>query len=398
VARPAPALLPDADTRTRPLLLRPPVRPPWQAPPEPVTQAIPVRRPWSRPVREYVEHLGPLQVLCWQVAALAVLLTVRQPWPVLVSASVAAAALLALTGVRVGGRWLYEVTALAAGFLGRPRRRDLPENGSTPAMAVALLTELLPGAGIRTVETGHGAAMAISHRNGLTALLRPRATGRELLRALPMPSALLPVSEDHEFGVQEVFHVAARPDRPSRVWFGVHATRTVETATDDELVLVLRNAARRIRRALARAGVETEPLAEEQALAAVAGLAHVTGGRHEVREDWRFWRTGAVSQAAYVLAGWDRLADTDARRLTGVLLAGLPGVATTVALSARTDRRGEPRVGAVLRLAATTEAAVTAAATTITDRLAPSGVRPARLDGTHLSGVAASLPIGVFLP
>jgi type VII secretion protein EccE len=170
----------------------------------------------------------------------------------------------------------------------------------------------------------------------------------------------------------------------------------VDTPTDDELTLVLRNAMRRVRRALGRAGVAAEPVAEEQALSALAGLAHVTGGRTEVREDWRFWRTGPVSQATYRLTGWDKLTDTQAKGMRASLLAGVPGVASTITLGATTARRGDPRAHATLRLAATTETAVRTAADHMTNRLAPLGVRLARLDGTQLSGVAASLPIGVF--
>jgi type VII secretion protein EccE len=180
----------------------------------------------------------------------------------------------------------------------------------------------------------------------------------------------------------------------------VHAARTVDTPVDAELTLALRNAMRRVRRALDRAGVPAQPLGEEQALSAIAGLTHVTGGRTDVREDWRFWRTGPVCQATFRLTGWDVLTDTQARGLINSVVAGVPGVASTLALGVRTERptsSATPRGCATLRLAATTEAAVATAADHMTNRLTPSGVRLARLDGTQLSGVAASLPIGVFL-
>ncbi len=404
-ARPMPRLLSEADLRTRPLLIAPPVRPMRPAPvPRPVP---PEKQTWTRHVRSYVRRLSTLQVICWQVAAIAVVLTVRQPWPVLAGASAGAATLLALTSVRVGGRWLYELTGLAFAFLSRTRRTDLPANGGMPATTLGLLTLLLPGACVRTLETSQGPAMAISHRGGMTAQLKPKTLTPEVLNTLPMPAALLPTVTDrvttgagthHTFGVQQVFHVGVRPDKPRRLWVAVHAARTVDTPADDELTLAVRNAMRRVRRALGRAGVPAEPLAEEQALSALAGLAHVTGGRTEVREDWRFWRTGPVSQATFLLTGWDRLTDEGARRLVSTMLAGTPGVAATVALGARTERGNEVSATAALRFAATTEAALEAAAAAMTDRLAPSGVRLARLDGAHLTGVAASLPIGVFLP
>ncbi|MFI7676903.1 hypothetical protein [Actinophytocola sp. NPDC049390] len=406
--RPMAQPLPAADPHTRPLLLAPPARP---RPPAPAPRpAAPPKQTWTRHVRAYVRRLSPVQVICWQVAVLAVVLTVRQPWPVLTGASAGAAVLLALTGVRVRDRWLYELTGLAVAFALRSRRRDLPENGGTPGMTLALLGMLLPGSTVRTVETSQGPAMALSHQGGLTTQLRPRTVSPEILHALPMPAALLPTVSDsavdragrhHTFGVQLVLHVGARPEQPRRLLIAVHAARTVDTPVDAELTLATRNAMRRVRSALGRAGVQAEPLAEEPALSAIGGLAHVTGGRNEVREDWKFWRTGPVSQSVFLLGGWDTLTDAQAHRLVGMLLAGIPGVAATVTLGAVSDgrarRRGEPRAGATVRLAATTEAAVEAAAKSITDRLAPSGVRLVRLDGAHVHGVAASLPIGVFL-
>jgi type VII secretion protein EccE len=396
-ARALPQPTAEADVHTRPLLLTPPIRPGRPAPVAPVATAPP-KKTLSGHAREYFRKLSPLQVICWQVAALAVVLTVRQPWPVLTGTSTAAAILVALTSVRVGGRWLYELVALATGFFTRNRRKDLPKSGGAPGTTLALLDMLLPGSTIRTVETSQGPAMAISHQSGLTAQLKPPALTPELLTALPMPAALLPAATDHLFGVQLVFHVGVRPDTPRRLWVAVHAARTVETPVDAELSLALRNAMRRVRRALDRAGVPAQPLAEEQALSAIAGLAHITGGRTEVREDWKFWRTGPVSQATFQLTGWGKLTDTQAKGMINSLLAGIPGVASTITLGARTERRGDPRASATLRLAATTEAAVDTAAGHMTNRLAPAGVHLSRLDGTQLSGVAVSLPIGVSLP
>ncbi len=388
-ARPMAAVRPDVDPRTRPVMPAPqPPRSPVLAPPR-------SRGTAGKSVGAYFAQVNLIQVICWQVAVIAVVLTMRQSWPVLTAVSVCAAVLVALTTMKVGERWLYELAFLAVGYLTRPRRRALPDGG---ARTLALLGMLLPGSTTRNVETNYGQAMAVSHLGGLTATLRPEALSPQLLTGLPMPAALLPSGDGqhHTFGVQAIFHTGVRTDRPRRLWVAVHADRTVEMADDEELTMALCNAVRRVRRALARADVPAEPLADEPALAAIAGLAHITGARNEVREDWRFWRTGTVCQATFRLAGWDRLGATQNRTLINNLLAGVPGVAVTVAVNARSGRDG-PRVDAVLRLAATTEAAVEAAAHIMTDRLAPAGVRLARLDGTHQSGVAASLPIGVFL-
>lgn len=369
------------DTRTRPLVAARPV-----APVAPVPVAPRPRRDW-----DYLRGLAPLQVICWQLAVLGVLLAIPQPWPVLLAASAGAAAVLALTGLRVGGRWLYEVAWHGAVFLTRPRRGDLPKSGGVPGTTLALLERLRPGATTLTIETPQGPAMAISHRDGMTAQLTPSALTPELLGRLPMPASLLPAGADQVFGVQLVLHVRRHPDKPRRLWVAVHAARSVETATDEELALALRNAMRRVRRALGRAGVPVWPLGDEQALSAIAGLAHITGDRTEVREDWRYWRTGPVCQATYRLAGWDRLTDPQARALLDRLLAGVPGVASTVTLGVRTGGRG---THGTLRLAATAETDLVVAARQLTGRL--PGVRLTPCDGAQLPGVAASLPIGVF--
>lgn len=343
----------------------------------------------TSPVRLGWEFPAPLQVVCWQVAAVGVVLAVRQPVPVLVAVSVGAALVLALTGVRVGGRWLYELPPLGVAFLARKRRGMLPTSGGVAGTSLALLEMLLPGATVRTVETAQGAVMAISHRDGMTAQLMP-----DTVAALPMPDVLLPAADDHAFGVQLVFHAGTHVDTPRRLWVGVHAARTVETPTDEELSLALRNALRRVRRALDRAGIPVRPLDEAQALSAIAGLAHVTGGRTSIREGWKRWRTGAVSQATFRLVGWERLDDARARGLVDGMLAGVAGVALTITLGARTERR----VHAVLRLAAANDGAVDVAARQLSGWLAASGVRLRRLDGRQAAGVAASLPLGVFLP
>jgi type VII secretion protein EccE len=352
--------------------------------------------PPPRRTRRPGARLAVGQVLCWQVATVLVALSLRHPWPVVVAAAAGAAALLAPTAVRVRGRWLYELALLGGRFLFRARRHDLPKPDDT---GLSLLGLLLPGSTVRAVETSQGPVMAISHRGGVAAIIQPKSLADNDIGALPTPAVLLPDSDamPYRFGVQSVFHSGARLGAPAAVWFAVHVVRTVQAPADDEMTLALRNGLRRVRRALGRAGVSTEPLPEEAALAAVARLAHVTGGRNELRENWRFWRTGTVSQACFALEGWDRLAEPDAQRLAGELLTRTPGVAVTLTVTAFSGPAGV-RIGALLRLAAITEAAVDAAAGHMSPLLSTTGVHLARLDGEHRSGVAASLPIGGFLP
>ncbi|MEC3979284.1 hypothetical protein [Amycolatopsis sp. H20-H5] len=342
----------------------------------------------------YTEHLGVVQVIWWQVAVLSVLGSLRQPWPVLASVSAGAAVVLALTAIRVRGHWLYELLVLRLRFQLRARRHDLPDRADK---ALALLGLLRPGSSVRTIDTRQGATMVLGNEHGLTALLKPR--NPPMAASFPPPADLLPGGDGqgHEFAVQAAFHSPARQGTPVRLWLAVQAVRTAEVPDDEELELALRNALRRVRRALVRAGVPTEPLPEDAGFAALTALAHVTGGRHEVREDWGFWRTGPVSQACFTVDGWAGLDGRVAARWVARLLTPTAGIAVTVTVAARSGgRTGTRESTAVLRLAAVTEAAVDSAATWLTALLAPAGLHLSRLDGDHLSGVAASLPLGGF--
>ncbi|GAA3583453.1 hypothetical protein GCM10022222_80280 [Amycolatopsis ultiminotia] len=371
-AAPAPAL---------PRAVPPPPRP---VPPRPAPAPVAQRRPVPPAARIELP-----QVVCWQLSVVTVLATLDRPWPVLTAASAAAVILLALTTIRVRGKWLYELAGLGCRFLLRRRRHDLPDS---TAKATALIGLLLPGSTVRPLETAQGTTAAISHAHGLTALLAPDRPVDP--RTFPSPAALLPPSNDEDpgFAVQVAFHAGTRPDSPARMWLAAGAIRSADVPGDDELELALRNALRRIRRALGRAGMPAGPPAEDSVSAALTALSHVSGGRNELREDWRFWRTGPVSQSCFTLEGWAALAEPTAAALTVRLLTPVAGVAVSLTLAARTG--GER--SAVLRLAATTEAAVDATAARLTQLLVPAGIRLSRHDGGHFPAVAASLPIGGF--
>ncbi len=311
------------------------------------------------------------QVICWQVAVALVIASIRQPWPILVTA-VLTAAVLAASALRIRGRWPAQLVGCWLSYLGRPRRHDLPRHGTSQA----LLELLLPGASVVTVPTAHGPVAAISHPHGMTAVVRV-----DLDRGPLAPADFLP--PEGQFSVQAVLHTGVRAAPPPRGWLAVQAMRTVDLPGDEELTIELRNALRRMLRLLKRANVPAVPLPVDETLRMVSALAHVNNGRTEIREDWGFWRTGMVSQACF------RLRDWDSRLLVGLLIRAA-GVAATVTVTAGTGTSTE----AVLRLAASTEHAISAVLPALTEFAARCGVRLVRLDGTHVSGVAASLPIG----
>lgn len=350
-------------------------------PPAVRTQPRHTARPRGRVVA-VLEHVNLPQVVCWQVAVLTVVLAAPGPWPIPAAATAGAAILLVATGVRVRGHWCYELAWLVLRFHLRARRHDLPGDADG---VPALLGLLSPGSTPRSVATAHGSVLAISHERGLTAMIRPRATVHGFV---PEHTALLPEGEEPT-GVRTVFHSGPSPGRPIGLWFAVHAERTVEAELDDELILVLRNGLRRVRRVLERAGLRTEPVARDEAFATITGLV---GGHPGMREDWRFVHTGALSHACFRLDGWHRVAGEDVRRLVPLVLGGTVGVAATLTVTSR-SAPGRRRPEAVLRLAAPAEVAVDQVASGVAGLLASAGVGLTRLDGGHLPALAASLPL-----
>lgn len=356
-----------------------------------VAAALPAAAPapmpaTHRPVRS--RSAAPGQLLCCQLAIALGTFCLGQPWPVAAIAAIGAGALVVTAVVRSRGRWLYQLVVTRCRFLLRARRHDLPDN---TAKARTLLGLLLPGSTIRTVHIGHRPATVISRPSGPAAIIRPRTVSPPLIASFPAPAELLVSAALPElFGIQTVFHAGARPGAPRRAWLTLHLSRTVEILTDDELNPLLHNGLRLIQRALHEAGVRSEPVPEDAALTAITALTHLARGGNTVREEWRYLRMGSVSQACFLLARDDR---PDLQRLTGTLLARSPGVAVTVTRTARWNR-GQIATGTLLRLAATNQTAIDAAAGHAARLLSPAAIRLTRLDGAHLSGVAASLPIG----
>ncbi|NUT99325.1 MAG: hypothetical protein HOY78_45700, partial [Saccharothrix sp.] len=71
--------------------------------------ALAVELPPVAPAPRSRRALGPLrlpQLLCWQLAVVAVVAALGQPWPVFTAVVLAGLAVLVLTAVRWRGRWL----------------------------------------------------------------------------------------------------------------------------------------------------------------------------------------------------------------------------------------------------------------------------------------------------
>ncbi|WP_233598961.1 type VII secretion protein EccE [Amycolatopsis sp. WAC 01375] len=357
--------------------------PPRPNPPVPVTGRRPRR----------FGGIGMTQIVCWQLVLVALVLVAGRPWPLVTAVLTAAAVALALTSVRIRGRWLYSWLGSASGYLTRDRDRDLRHAGEAGRSLLHLLSPEATGI---TGEIGDETVFMVSRADGITAVLQPKSAVRE--RPMPSPLTLLPPSREQALDVaaQVIHHVGADRSRPPRGWVALQALRTVDVHRDADVRQALGNTIRRVRRQLRRDGLPVRALAENEVLGALASLAHVTAGRARIREDWRFWHSGPICQATFHLDGWDALSPALAADLTHRLLAAAPGTAVTLAVTAhRGAADSEPRVSASIRIAAAGAHPVEHAVRDLELAARRGGVTLDRLDGRHAKGVAATLPIGV---
>ncbi|OLZ50799.1 hypothetical protein BS329_20085 [Amycolatopsis coloradensis] len=337
--------------------------------------------------------IGVPHIVCWQLVLVSLVLVAGRPWPVAAAVVTAAVVVVALTAVRIRGRWLYAWLGSASGYLARDRDRDLRNAGEAGR---ALLRLLSPEAAGSTGEIGDETVFMVSRADGITAVLQPKSAARD--QPMPSPLTLLPPSREEALDVaaQVIHHVGADRSRPPRGWVALQALRTVDVHRDADVRQALGNTVRRVRRQLRRDGLPVRALAENEVLGALASLAHVTAGRARIREEWRFWHSGPICQATFRLDGWPALSPVLSAQLSRRLLAAAPHAAVTLAVTARrTAAETEPRVGAAIRVAAASAQAVEHAVRDLELAARRGGLTLERLDGRHAKGVAATLPIGV---
>ncbi|MEV6964126.1 type VII secretion protein EccE [Hamadaea sp. NPDC051192] len=315
-----------------------------------------------------------IQIMCWQLGLIAGVVALRQPWPLAIAMITVAAAFIAVTAIPVRGRRAYQWLVLWLGFVRRDRDRDL-----TDQAGAALLRFLAPEA-----VTVPGELFMVSRAAGATAVLQP--TGEP--GAIPSATDLLPgAGEAVAFAVQVVRHAGTDRSRPPRTWIALEARRTVDVHRDPDVHRVLSNAVRRVLRRLRQEGLPARVLVEHEVLSTLAALAHVNAGRGQIRETWRHWRSGPITQITFRIG--------DATALVDQLPVLAPGVAVTLAVTAhRRPGRAEAVTEAVVRLAALDHGAVEKAAVEFERIAGERGVEVERLDGRHGKGVAATLPIG----
>ncbi|MEU8218247.1 type VII secretion protein EccE [Micromonospora taraxaci] len=369
-------------------------------------QAPPRRSPFGRGTDVRV-RAG--QLVTAQVAAALVLTALGRPAPVTAAATLVAVLLVAVAVVRIRGRWLFEWLGTAAEHV--TRRRELPG----PAGAAELLELVAPGTVVQSTELTGGPAAVLEDTVGMVVLLELGDPG-DLIgdgsRAIPAPSALLPPAgpDVPPLRVQLLLTGAPAPVPAATGTVGtsyrqltdgrlagreraVVAVRVlrVDGWTGEDLRRVLAGTVRRIVRRLGP--LTARPLGVPAALRVLGELAHHDG--HPVREAWLALRSGTLHQATFRLVRWPD--GTGARRLVPRLLA-LPVTATTVSIStgptSTTSALGVP-TELTVRLAAGTATELAAAAEALTRLVADLGGELRRLDGAHLSGLGATLPLAL---
>ncbi|MEV0425270.1 type VII secretion protein EccE [Micromonospora sp. NPDC050495] len=353
------------------------------------------------------------QVVATQLAVAALVAAVGRGAAVTAAALLLAAVLLPAAWARWRGRWLHEWLLIGLGHLGRSR--------ALPATAgpAALLGLVAPGTTVHPVELAGGPAAVLDDPAGTTALLEigdPNDLLGDGSRALPAPLSLLPPTGPDSPPVRVQLLLSASPAPApgagagpagvsyrqltdgrlaarSRAVLAVRVLRP-EGWSDAELRRALAGAVRRIVRRLGP--LTGRPLGGPAALRVVAELAHHDPGA-PVRESWPAVTAGGLTQATYRLCRWPDPHGEAGRRLVPRLLA-LPATAATVALCVG------PRAGAdaapvpvelTVRLAARTADELSVADRALHRLVGDLGAAVRRLDGEHLAGLAATLPLAV---
>ncbi|MET8906374.1 type VII secretion protein EccE [Micromonospora sp. NPDC004551] len=355
------------------------------------------------------------QVVAAQVAVAALVAGVGRGVLVTAAALLLAAVLVPAAWVRVRGRWLFEWLAVGTAHL--TRRRALPA-ASGPA---ALLELTRPGAAVHEAELAGGPAAVLEDAAGLTALLEigdPDDLLGDGPQELPSPLGLLPPAGPESPPVRIQLLCSASPAPAPiagagtagtsyrqltdgrlagrvRVVLAVRALRA-DGWSDDELRRSLSGTVRRIVRRLGP--LTGRPLGGPAALRVMAELAHHDGA--PVRESWPAVHVGGLPQATWRLRRWPEPRTDAARRFVPRLLA-LPATATTVALCVgpRAGTESVPTPAELtVRLAAHTTVELSVAERALRRLAGDLGADLRRLDGEHLIGLAATLPLAVARP
>ncbi|MFB9340068.1 hypothetical protein, partial [Actinoplanes octamycinicus] len=402
------------------------------------------------------------QVIATQAAVVLVLIGVVTGGPALVAAVPGAAFVLALTWLRVRGRWAF--VWLAAVLHLRSRRRaalrltpaDRPATGPPAAArrrltagpprrttsdlaedlqlrtAAAILQLTAPDVRVTSTDLPDGEAALLADAAGLTMLLElgdPAALLAEARPDLPAPWELLPAdARDRPPGrVQLLLAGVPAPTATAgtgpvggsyrmltegRVLGHARAVLAVHMSyadgwSDSELRRALTRQVRRLARRLT-----AQPLDRPRAVRLFFDLSYADPAA-PIHEDWTTLRTGDLSQATFhgrAPGGTGLSAELLARLLL------LPATATTVTVTADLPAvrlpfppppgrpltepvpAEPPVVTLAVRLAARDPAVLDAAEAALRQLAVRERVPLHRRDGEHLPGLAATLPLALAGP
>ncbi|WP_127500126.1 type VII secretion protein EccE [Actinoplanes solisilvae] len=350
------------------------------------------------------------QLVATQVAVVALAVgAVNGPVGFLAGA-VVALAVLALTWLRVRRRWAFEWLGVGLRFGGRRH------SAGADAGPAALLRFLAPGARVEQIDLAGDPAAVLVDGYGVTAVLElgdPAGLLAEDAPAVPSPASLLPSAEAEVPPVLIQLLLTGAPAPSLRAGAGTPANSyrqltegrllghsrallavrvlRAEGWSEPELRRALAGLTRKLVRRLSAVGAH--PLGEAAALRVVAELAH-DGGVGSAQESWSSLRVGGLAQSTFRLRRWPDLRVETSRRLLSRLLT-LPAAATTVSLTAGPQAaHGPTPLDVTIRLAAPEPATLATAAQALRKLLSAERAAAQRLDGEHLHGLFATLPLG----
>ena len=373
--------------------------------------ARPVPKIDTRPIRRgrlFATRTG--QLVATQVAAAVVLVGVVNGPLALAAAAIPVATILAITWVRPRGRWAFEWLASALGYAARPH--------ATPVGAgqAGLLQFVAAGSRVERADLAGDTGAVLVDGLGLTAILElgdPAGMLAEGATTLPSPAALLPPPgpEHPPVLIQLLLSGAPAPSLRagagtpansyrqltegrllghSRALLAVRVLRA-EGWSEAELLRALSGLVRKLVRRLSVASAR--PLGEAAVIRVIAESAH-DDGVDPAQETWSGLRVGGLAQSTFRLHRWPDMRIETARRLVPRLLT-LPASATTVALTVGPRPvHGPTPIDLTVRLAAPDTGTLGVAGQALRKVTAAERARVRRLDGEHLVGLAATLPLG----
>lgn len=373
--------------------------------------AKPIPKTSPRPIRRgRLFGIRAGQLVATQVAAVAVAVGLVNGPLGLVAGVVLALAILGLAWLRLRRRWAFEWLGVALRF---GARRHSAAVDTDPA---ALLRFLAPGARVEQTELAGDPAAVVVDGHGLTAVLElgdPTGLLAEDAPDLPSPATLLPSAEAElpPVMIQLLLTGAPAPSLRagagtpansyrqltegrllghSRALLAVRVLRT-EGWSEDELRRSLSGLVRKLVRRLST--VPARPLGEAAALRVIAELAH-DDGAGPAQEAWPALRVGGVAQTTFRLRRWPDPGVETSRRLVSRLLT-LPAAATTVSMTAGPQAaHGPTPLDMTVRLAAPEPNSLGVATQALRKLLSGEQASAQRLDGEHLHGLFATLPLG----